>query len=265
MLVLSHFSIFNSIDVTELLQSVQPTLPSSYVTLYDAHGPSNYAYIGTPDYINYLLDTNPIVANWTSPTILPDSQGIYTNYVCNDPIYQDALIYTQDIINIIDIIAELNLITYIVDIFSSTVSEITEIFLGNINYNNFNAVQFIVSLYLAQLKMYNLPGLNSDVTTLLSEDFQVQVFNNTDDAAELYNLADSSRISGNIPLINSLLTILNQYVVYNNCQQVWISLPGNLLFTQLYVQLKNYMLDDVPRIYNYSLLEGNNFNKTNGS
>jgi arylsulfatase A-like enzyme len=263
--IYANSPIFDAVDVIELIQSVTPTLPNPFVILYDAAGSGSlYAYVGTPDYITFLQETNPVIQTWTIPTKITNSLNGYTIYVCNDPIFQEALIYTKLTTSIPTIIGDLNLITYVAQIFASAIPTIAAIILGNINYDNFNSVQYLLNLYLSQLNNYILPGLNNDVNTLLSNGFQVQVFNNTDDPEELYNLADSSRISNNTDLINNLLTILNQHIVYNNCQNVFISLPRNLLFTQLFIQLKTYMLDDVPKIYNYSLLEGNNFNKTNG-
>ena len=138
------------------------------------------------------------------------------------------------------------------------------IFIGNITYDNFNSIQFLLNLYLSNLNDYILPGLNLDIDSLLTYGFQVQVFNDTEDPKELYNLADSIRVNNYKIIINNLLSLLNNNIVYNNCQYVFISLPKNLLFTQLYQQIKNYTLEDMPQIYNYSLLDANNFNLTNG-
>lgn len=263
--VYANSPIFDALDVLDLIHAVPPTLPSpNYVTFFDDAAGGIYAYVGTPEQISFLQTTNPIIQTWTTPTAISNTLGSYTTYVCNDPIYQEVLIYTLDISHIPAVIGDLNIINYVTEIFATAIPNIAAIILGNINYDNFNSAQYLISLYLSQLSNYILPGLEYDVDTLLSQGFQVQVFNNTEDKDELYNLADSSRINSYKTLINDLLVILNQHITYNNCQNLFISLPRNLLFTQLYSQLKTYVLDDMPQIYNYSLLDANNFNKTNG-
>ncbi len=262
----TNSSVFTESNVAHFLESLTPQpihCPTS--TLYDNVGTTGgrYCYYGNTAYIKFLLATNPVVRTWTNPTIVHTKPRQYHVYVMNDPFYQKAQLWTKTTPDIPIVIRELNLIDYIKKLFTLSREDISAFILGNISYSVFDSVQLIVAIYLRSLNRTKLPGQNMDVDQLLRLGYQVQVFDDTEDEQELYNLADSSRINEHRCVINELLCELNQHIKYNNCEEIYIALPFQLIFTHIFDSLKTYLNNDVPLMYNYSLLEDNYYNKMN--
>lgn len=261
--VYTNSPLFNAGNVTSLLPPPPVVDPTMVVTLFD-NIPLNggpYAYVGSPNYITFLKNTNPIVATWTNPTIVAGTLPQYSIYAFNDPVYQQAMIYVMQTPDIPLVIAILNLLSYIQAIIALPINVIREIILGNISYTDFNSIQFIISQYLSQLLTFFTPGLDFNVDQLLSNGYQVQVFNNTCDPDELYNLADSRRIFKHKNTINNLLVQLYKHIRYHRCERIFVSLPRGVIFSRIYLEVKDFVQRQVPLVYNWGILEGNVFNK----
>ncbi len=270
-MIYSNSNLFDESNVATFIDSVgNPPLPTPTVTLYDSGvsvgGTSGgiYCYVGTAAYIKFLMETDPIINTWTTPKIVTGTLPQYTIYVMNDPIYQQAQIYAKTAASIPDIMSEFNLINYIKLLFNLGPTQLSAIIIGNINYTVFDSLQFILSAFFKITPYFTLPGQNMDVQTLLKSGYQVQVFNDTDDKNELYNLADSSRLGENLDLINELLATLNKHIVYHNCETIFLAMPRQVLFTQVLNSTKSFNATEVPLIYNYSLLAANFYDLTKG-
>lgn len=267
--IYSNSPIFNLSNAGSILTPVLTVLPSNISTLYDAGNPSSiYVYVGLTDYIINLRDTNPVITTWITPTIIsgPPSGPVsaFTIYVCNDPIYQKARIYTDNSSNIPNIITLLSFLANINLLLDGNIIKVILALRFNLEYDIFNSQAFFLLLYLQSLTIYKLPGLGLSARRLIFEGFQVQIFNNTEDHNEIYNLADASRIKCNRKLCDLLLKKLKKHIKYQNLENIFISLPSDIGVTTFNEEIKNYILSDMPRIYNYSLLESNNYNVTNG-
>jgi hypothetical protein len=234
--------------------------------LYDAGNPSlPYVFVGLTEYINIMKNTDPLLNSWINPTIVSGLLPAYNIYVCNDPLYQRARIYTNNLANIPTII---NLfLDYILNIDSIVIGDVLKLKLfleSNLDYDIFNSPAFFLLLFLSSLTIFKLPGLGLSARKLIENGYQVQVFNDTTDPDELYNLADSSRLHKYRKLCNLLLKKLEINVRYQNLENIFISLPSDIDITSYYEDIKNFVLSDMPIVYNYTLLESNNYNKTNG-
>lgn len=269
--VYTNTDIFNEQIVLDFINSLEPAvIPEPTSTLYDSGVESNgtpggiYCFYGSTEYIQFMFETDPVLNKWTQPTIVSGKLPQYDIYVMNDPIYQQAQIYTKVDSDIPTIIDELNLIDYIKLLFTLPLQQIAAIIIVNIKYSVFDSAQYIFSHYLELFSTFILPGQDMDVQSLLSSGFQVQVYDDTQDPQELYNLADSSRLAENLDLVNHLLVELNKHIKYHNNENIYISLPRQLLFTEILEKTKNFVQRETPLIYNYSLLEANYYNITEG-
>jgi len=266
--IYTNSNIFTEEVVTNFIDSLQPgTFIGPTSTLYDTGTTSDgteggiYCYYGSTPYIKFLLETNPLVKKWTTPTLVDGLLPQYDVYVMNDPIFQQAQIYTKQEIFIPDIIEEFNLIDYIRLLFTVNKLQMAAIIGGTINYTVFDSTQFIFSNALKSLTGYILPGQNMFVKELLLSGYQVQVFNDTEDKDEFYNLADSSRLDNNIEIVNELLEKLNNHITYHNMNNIYMALPRQLLFTQILNNTRAFNNLELPLIYNYSILQGNFYRK----
>jgi len=262
--IYANSNIFTEEVVSSFIGSLVPgpiAEPSS--TLYDAGVSSDgslggiYCYYGTKEYIKFILETNPILKTWITPTIVDGLLPQYDVYVMNDPIYQQAQLYAKNELEIKNVIEEFNLINYIQLLFKLPKLQMAAIIAGTINYTVFDSTQFIFNAALKSLGNFTLPGQNMSVQELLIGGYQVQVFNNTDDKDEFYNLADTSRLNDNINIINKLLEKLNDHIQYHNMETIYMSLPRQLLFTQILNNTKSFNNRETPLIYNYSILQSN--------
>ena len=93
------------------------------------------------------------------------------------------------------------------------------------NYNFlFSLVLFVINNLNSQ-NLLLLPGVDTNVSELLENKYQVQIFNKTTDIDELYNLADSSRINEYIEICNLFINKLNENIKYNNLSNIFLSIP----------------------------------------
>lgn len=112
-------------------------------------------------------------------------------------------------------------------------NEFSDNLYNNNTYNNyiFDSI-FNFTYELSNKNLLRLPGLDYSVGELISENHQLQVFNNTIDEEELYNLADSSRINykNNTYIVEECIDKLYKNIKINNLENIFISLPSSLIF-----------------------------------
>ncbi len=262
-------SILFNIDNVFTFIPPNPDLPENPYSIIDQDpNGSVFIYVGKKDYIEFTYKTDPVVKNYfISPLIISGKPDDYSNYVCNDAIYQNAQIYTKNVPDGQIAISKISdLLDTIISIFSFNPIEVYKFLYENIEYSIFNSLCYFVSQFISSFidtGFLVLPGKNKTVQELLLNNYQVQVFNDTDDINELYNLADSSRINDgdNISIINQLLIKLGENVSYNNCDNIFISLPIDIAIQETYNKIKEYTITKIPRIYNYRILTDNYYNK----
>jgi arylsulfatase A-like enzyme len=266
--IYSNSILFNVSNVFTL-QPPPPPLPSSPYTIID-QDPSGapYIYVGDQDYINFLFNTNPVIQNtFINPMIMTGYPSSYGVYICNDPIYQKAQIYVQNESKITETISAIsNLTETILSLISYNPIQVYLFFKVNMVYDNYNSLAFFFNQLISnfiQFGFLSMPGRDKNITQLLLEEFQVQVFNTSDDPDELYNLADSSRVATYQSIVNQCLVALNSNILYNHCENIYIALPIDIAIQQTFDKLRDYTKSNVPQIYNYRILTENLYNKMN--
>ncbi len=266
--IYSNSILFNSDNVLTFIPPTPP-LPSNPYSIIDQDSSGSvFIYVGEKEYIDFVFKTDPVVKNYfIAPFIFEGKPSEYINYICNDPIYQKAQIYTKNTTDASIAISKIsNLIETIISVFTYDPLILYNFLAENIEYNFFNSFAFYLTQFVLTFNETGflvLPGKNKNIDELLSFNYQVQVFNNTDDLNELFNLADSSRINdgNNKLIINQLLIKLNEHITYNNCDNIFISLPIDIAIRETFGKIKEFTENYIPRIYNYRILTDNYYNK----
>jgi arylsulfatase A-like enzyme len=266
--IYSNSILFNKDNVLTFIPP-QPILPIDPYTIIDQDASGSvFIFVGEKDYINFTFKTDPVVKNYfINPIIIQGKPSEYSTYVCNDPIYQNNQIYTKNSVDIPITISKIsNLLDTIISIFSFEPKEVYKFLFEHTQYFFFNSLNFYITQVLTSFidtGFLILPGRKKTVEELLLLNYQVQVFNDTDDSNELFNLADSSRIynNNNIETINKLLKRLDEHITYNNCDNIFISLPIDIVIQETFVKIKEFTKNNVPKIYNYRILTDNYYNK----
>ncbi len=200
---------------------------------------SKFALIGNYNDLNILLSSDNIIRNIISePIIIPINKSIisqYQNYISH-PLLNNVII-------------GFNINTKYQLFYEYTKPQILSNILTKLIINNsFNIIKEIISnlsnnsirtfiydhLYdLNKNKKLRLPGVDYTIEQLISETFQIQLFNYGTDPQEIYNLVDSSRIyNTNRTLINLSYQKLYDSIKFNNLTNIFISLPVNYIFSQ---------------------------------
>ena len=264
--IYSSSALFTNINISTILNITKPTLPSSPHILYNAKsGGSLFCFVGTLPYLTFMKATDPLlkVLNWESQ-ISPYTGTLLTHfntYVMNDPIYQNAEIYSISTVTKQSVILNFSLSKILPLIMNLSDNDLSDVILGGIVYDNLNSIQFIINTFLSNLTTYKTPGLDMTIQQLLQNKIQVQIFNITDDPTEKNNLANIRSIPTNIQLISKLLSLLYNYIRYNGLDNIYVALPKNLVFAKIFSAIKKFMNTDVPQVYSGTMLESNFFNK----
>ena len=201
---------------------------------------SNIIYIGTCTKLDIILSNDPIINKIILNPIIVKISDIdldkFPNYILH-PIIQSVYICFNklDPTNPIDMYNDFNTINCIL-------TRITLYY----NYNTLNEIivksknSCVNNLIYKSIQMYNnekklrLPGLGFDICKLISNNYQVQLFNNTHDFEEIINLVDSSRIKQTNPiLISKSYQKLYENVLSNELETIYISLPIELIFDSI--------------------------------
>ena len=211
--------------------------------IVDSINDMNIIYCGFYDDIKFILKYDhsiyKLIAN---PVIVCDLHVHLKNYITH-PIFNDITIYFADdeINNIFNIYSKIINLSKI----------ITKITLDH-NYNfwfkfiNKSKTKCVIDIIYKIIILYNkfkylrLPGFEYNINELKKNNYQVQIFNLSNDFDEIYNLVDNSRIDiVNHNLINSCLDKLNQNIKYNKLDFIYVSLPSNIITKDVFKYLQN--------------------------
>lgn len=203
---------------------------------------SNIIYVGKYEQLDIILSNDKIINNLiTNPKIISKSNAnlnIVTNWMIH-PIINSIYICFNKLSNI--------------ETFNqySKINNINNILINITNNQNYNTLCRILTeskttcvkiLIYESIILYNnvkklkLPGYGFDISKLIANNYQVQLFDNTNDFEEIFNLVDSSRINKINPLfIDNCYQKLYENIKFNNLDKIFISLPNNLIINNFNV------------------------------
>jgi hypothetical protein len=202
----------------------------------DETGESNIIYVGNYKQLSIILNDddnvkklikNPIITNKLS------DKFVVTNYIYH-PIINDIYICFNKLTekNVSDDYSKFNSLNKI--LINITIHQKYEVLNGVLLTSKTKCVQ---TLIYNLIKFYNtdkklrLPGVDFKINELIKNNYQVQLFDNTDDFDEIINLVDSSRINDVNPIfINGCYQTLYSNIKYNQLQEIHISLPSEFIF-----------------------------------
>lgn len=191
---------------------------------------NNIIWIGPYSILELLIEYDPIIKSYTSnPTIINLNQ-IDPNLLKDKinilhPLSSEISIYIdKNLPIIIELYGDLNGWGLVFNNISESKNYIIVQKLINGSYFIINYIYSV--LYNSnQNNLLRLPGSNLQIIDLIANGYEVLITNLSEDPNELYNLADSSRIAKNIDLINNLLLKLNDNILFNKVDNIFISLP----------------------------------------
>ena len=193
---------------------------------------SKYTYIGTYNDLKEYMKYSPYIKLlFKDPVIVKNKSCKYNNYILNDTVFLSVQLWTSSskTKKVIKLYKNFNIwITSIFNLKLNTLITFVNKYSIDSNYNFLFKLVNTIIFTLKNTEILKLPGIDNNVTTLLENSFQVQIFNKTNDTYELYNLADSSRINNNENLCNIFLLKLNENTKYNKLEQIYLSLPYNI-------------------------------------
>ena len=201
---------------------------------------SNIIYVGNYEQLEIILINDINVSKLIiNPIIIPKSfinLNIITNYILHPIIDTVYICFSKSIMtDIIDKYSNPNTINNILikitlncnyAVLDSIISRSKNLCANNLLYKS-------IILYNMQKKL-RLPGIGFNIYKLILNNYQVQLFDNTNDFDEIFNLVDSSRIEKvNPELIHNSYQKLYDNILFNELESIYISLPIDLVFDNI--------------------------------
>lgn len=180
--------------------------------------------------MNMIIYSNNTINNklYINHPLLTDIKIVYTNQ-SNVEIIRNIYVNNKDIIEDIGIKDDKLLLNLLNNKFNQNNLKKNG---SSYNLNIFNTIHnFLYNL--SDKTLLKMPGLGLNINELQNL-YQVQIFDNTNDSEEIYNLVDSSRINNTNPmLIDKCLNKLYENIIANGLEFIYISLPAELIFENL--------------------------------
>lgn len=223
------------------LGTKNPTLNYGPYCITNESNNSNVIYTGTYEQLEQILKYDFIVGEIIyCPRIIPFI-STNTQYITNQiihPIFNNVFICYN-----IDEKREL------FENYSSNVKMVDVLLRIGSSFENydlldylsqFGKTQYVLTTLYDIIRFFNsddklrLPGVDMSVKQLIRKKFLVQLFNNTEDFEELYNLVDGSRIEKTTHVVKTeTFDKLYSNIKANNLEQIFISLPVELVFENI--------------------------------
>ena len=210
-----------------------PYLIKESYSIIDKDNKNYYTYVGSYNDLKMYLKYSPYIKLlFKNPKIIKNKNEKYNNYILNDSIFLSIQIWSSchnKINKIVNLYLDFNI--WIYSIFNIKLNSLIK-FINKLSVDdNYNFLFSLVIFSINNLNNQNLlllPGVDINVSKLLENKYQIQIFNKTKDINELYNLADSSRINEYIDVCNLFINKLNQNIKYNNLLNIYLSIPNGV-------------------------------------
>lgn len=196
---------------------------------------SNVVYVGPYNLLKIILsDDNNIKKLIDNPVIVNFSKLIGYEYI-NHPIINNISIcfnieHKQKVIHAYSNLNSVN--TIFTNIVKSQKYNIVS------KFTEGTCVRDLINTTLNMLNSTNtllrMPGIGLNVYELIENNYQTQLFDNSTDLEEIFNLVDSSRIDKVNPIfIKKCYDKLYENIKANNLDFIYISLPSQLIFSDV--------------------------------
>ena len=229
-------------------------------SIVDRHDDSKYIFVGNLQTIKLYLKYSPYIKQFKDPQIVECKPYQYNRYVMNETMFPNIQIWCHKHTDVKWVVRQFKHFNHWINhLIHFNKNKMTD-FLYSVSNNDPNS---FISLLLSDILSKNillLPGIDQSVNQLLENRFQVQIFNDTRDPQELLNLADSRRLDDNLDICNRCLDKLSENIRFNNLEKIVISLPSSLIINGFTDSIKKEH-NNLPFIYNYTVLTDNYFNK----
>lgn len=195
---------------------------------------SDIVYIGSIEELEIILKTDSLVSKLIENPTICSIYSFRKKYIFH-PIFSNVLVCFNST-NKNNVLSKYNNFSNINNILINIVLNYNYSTLFNIVSQTINSC--VNNLIFESLKLYNsdaklrLPGVDFNIQELKKNGFQVQLFDNTNDFDEIFNLVDISRINKvDKTFINNCYSKLYENIKINKLENIFISLPNELIFS----------------------------------